>query len=116
MALIPARKWRTTTTVRAVNPLAAALASRLARLTGSDIDGERGTIRIGENYGRKYSGYANSPQSFKGMPTRGAAGAGAIRAGMGSGLPGSQAPWAEQSPLLATIAAAQNPSYGRNPT
>jgi hypothetical protein len=109
MGLIPAQKWRAITTVRAVNPLAAALSARLARLTGMDIDGQRGTVRIGENFSRKYSGYADGHQTFRGMPTRGAAPSGAIRAGMGSGLPNSQAPWSEQSPLLSMIAAAQNP-------
>lgn len=114
MALIPARKWRITTTVRAVNPLAAALAARLARLTGSDIDGERGTVRIGEAFtpGRKATGYLKSPQSFKGAATAGAAPGGAIRAGMDGGLPGTQAPYSEPSPLLALIAQTQNPIRG----
>jgi hypothetical protein len=112
-AQIPAPRWRAITIVRGLNPLAVALAGRLRRLSGSDINGSRGTVRIGENYTRKNSGYVASPQSFRGMPTRGAAPAGAIRAGLGGGLPGTQAPYPETSPLLAAIAAAQNPPGGK---
>lgn len=106
--LIPARKWTTRTTVRGVAPLAAALAMKLARLTGSDVNGSRGAVRIGEvsAIGRHYAGYAQSPQSFKGAASVPLAGA--IVAGADSGLPGTQAPWSESSPLLAAIATAQN--------
>jgi hypothetical protein len=112
MALIPARVYRVLNTVREVNPLAQALSARMAGLIGSDLNGSRGTIRSGDAAqlgGRKYSGYAASPQSFKGAGT--VRPSGAIRAGMGSGLPGTQAPFTENSPLLAAIAAAQNPTY-----
>jgi len=109
---IPARTRRVFTTVRAVNPLAAALAARMRTLIGTDLNGSRGTIRIGERYGQKYSGYGNSPQNFRGMASAGAAPSGAIRAGLGSGLPGTQAPYSETSPLLALIASTQNPPQG----
>lgn len=112
MPMIPARTRRVLTTLRAPAPLASALARRLAVLTGSDIDGERGTVRIGEPYSRKASGYLQSPQSFRGMATRGAAPGGAIRAGMDSGLPGTQAPYSAPSPLLALIASTQTPITG----
>lgn len=115
-ARIVARQWRIYTTVRALNPLAVALAGKLRRLSGSDINGTRGTVRIGEPAsigGPKFSGYGASPQSFKGMASKGAAPSGAIRAGMGQGLPGTQAPYADTSPLLSIIAAAQNPGSGK---
>lgn len=108
MPLIPARKWTQRTTVRGVNPLAAALAARLRTLTGSDINGSRGTIRIGEvsAIGRHFAGYANSPQTFKGMATVKLSGA--IRAGQMDGLPNTQASWADSNPLLAIIANGQS--------
>ncbi|MFD9242729.1 hypothetical protein ACFV0D_12515 [Streptomyces sp. NPDC059556] len=112
MALIPARVYRVLDTVREAHPLAQALSARLASLVGSDLNGTTGTIRIGEVSavgGRKVSGYVQSPQSFKGAGT--VRPSGAIRAGMNGGLPNSQAPWSEQSPLLDAIARAQNPQY-----
>lgn len=110
MALIPARVHRVINIVREANPLAQALANRVGSLIGSDINGSRGTIRSGDAAqlgGRKYSGYADGGQSFKGAGT--VRPSGAIRAGMGSGLPNTQAPYGESSPLLTAIARAQNP-------
>jgi hypothetical protein len=81
------------------------------RCPARDINGTRGTVRIGEPAsinGPKFAGYAASPQSFRGLPSKGAAPSGAIRAGMGAGLPGTQAPWADTSPLLSLIASNQN--------
>jgi hypothetical protein len=112
MPMIPARTWRQLTTVRAVNPLAAAIAARLATLTGRDINGARGTVRIGEKSTRKVTGYLADPQSFKGMASKGAQPGGAVRAGLTAGLPGTQAPYSEASPLLALIASTQNPITG----
>ncbi|MFE7413136.1 hypothetical protein [Streptomyces laurentii] len=112
MALIPARVYRVLNTVREAHPLAQALAARVAGLVGSDLNGSTGTVRIGEVSavaGRKVSGYVQSPQSFRGAGT--VRPSGAIRAGMGSGLPNTQAPWTEKSPLLDAIARAQNPAY-----
>lgn len=110
MSLIAQRVRRILTTVRSPHPLAVALAARMAGQTAANLNGSRGTVRYGDGAqlgGRKFSGYGASPQSFKG------AGAvrpsGAIRAGQQTGLPGTQAPYSEASPLLQSIAAAQNP-------
>ncbi|MFB7518374.1 hypothetical protein ACWGLK_31855 [Streptomyces albidoflavus] len=112
MAWIPARVHRVIDTVREAHPLAQALSARLSGLIGSDLNGSRGTTRIGETSavnGRKISGYVESPQSFRGAGT--VRPSGAIRAGMNGGLPNTQAPFSEESPLLDAIARAQNPLY-----
>jgi hypothetical protein len=112
MAWIPARVHRVLNTVREQHPLAQALSARMAGLIGSDLNGSLGTVRIGETSavnGRKITGYVQSPQSFRGAGT--VRPSGAIRAGMSGGLPNSQAPFSEQSPLLDAIARAQNPTY-----
>lgn len=109
MPLIPAQVTRIIQYFRAPSPLAVATVARSNRLTVADINGTQGTIRIGDPAslgGPKFSGYASDPQSFKGAGT--VVPSGAIRIGMGSGLPGTQAPAGESSPLLDVIAAAQN--------
>jgi hypothetical protein len=117
MGLIRARVRKVTTTVRDPHPLAQALSARLAQLLGSDLNGTRGRIRIGNTAainGRKITGYVAPPQNYAGAGRlRQGVDGGAIRAGIRQGgLPGTQAPFSESSPLLAQIAAAQNPAYG----
>lgn len=115
--LIRQRVQRVTTFVRSPNPLAVALAARMASLVGSDLNGSRGTKRIGETSqigGRRITGYVAPPQNYAGAGRlRQGVDGGAIRAGVRlGGLPGTQAPFSENSPLLQQIANAQNPPYG----
>ena len=109
MPMIPAPLVRIIQYLRPPAPLAVATVARANRLTVSDINGTSGTVRIGDPAslgGIKYSGYAADPQSFKGAGT--VVPSGSILTGMSSGLPGTQAPVGESSPLLDAIAAAQS--------
>lgn len=76
--------------VRAPHPLAVRLASVLGNLHGRGIDGDTGTIIIGEPANgtrNKYGGYLNPQQAFAGWNPRKVAG-GSIRVG-GGALPGN---------------------------
>lgn len=96
------------TTVYDPAPLAQLISAKLGRLSGSDLNGTRGTIRSGDPAqlgGVKYSGYADAGQRFTGLAT--VRPAGTIRTSGTGGLPYTQAPWSDTSPLLAQIANAQ---------
>lgn len=113
-SLIQPRSLHYSTPVREAHPLAQRIASSLGALYGRGIDGRTGTIRFGYpqiGMREKFQGYVFPPQMFIGWSPNRVAG-GTIRPTLGQ-LPGSQAPYANTSPLLAAMLTATGPAaYG----
>lgn len=112
------RTERVTITVREAHPIASYMASALGALTGRDINGHTGTVRIGypgaDANRSNFKGYASPQQMFLGWNPRRVAG-GAIRPTRGS-LPSTQAPPPDDNSALlsavTTIGIGQGQSYG----
>ncbi len=110
-ALIRPQVLHYSTPVRAAHPLAQRIASALGSLYGRGINGNTGTIRYGYpqiGMREKYAGYVFPPQMFIGWNPANVA-AGTIRPTLGQ-LPGTQAPYANTSPLLGAMLAATGPA------
>jgi hypothetical protein len=96
--------------VHAAHPVSVGMISRLSALYARGINGNTGTIRYGYpqiGSREKFAGYAFPPQMFTGWNPR-LAGAGTVRPTPGQ-LPGSQAPYANTSPLLGQMLALTGP-------
>jgi hypothetical protein len=93
------------TPVWAAHPVSQWMASAIGRIWGKGISGGRGTIIYGYpqiGMRAKFQGYAYPQQMFTGWNPSTVAG-GRIIPSPG-GLPGTQAPYANTSPLLAAVA------------
>lgn len=93
--------------VRDPNPAAVRFAAGLAAVYGRNINGHTNSVHIGEKFSRsrRFSGYLGALQTFRGAawfsPTEGV-----IRSPKvypSKGLPNTQAPLADSSPILAGL-------------